>query len=192
MDKLVSEGQWWWLFVVPVAAGFFALLGSWIGSRLGKVTEHQQWLRNHKIESYTNLLRQAHASINSLDAHQHDVAPRENRLEGIEDVTNARLAIVGSREVRTWAVVHHDNLRRAFNAVKSDEYPTMRTNLKVSESRLEEAIRDDLDVIEKQVARQTVRAWLYEHLVYPWRDPLERRFYRKHGYAWVDRKNHRR
>lgn len=53
MDQLISQGQWWWLFPVPVLTFIFAVAGSWIGSLLGKRTEHQQWLRNERRAEYT-------------------------------------------------------------------------------------------------------------------------------------------
>ncbi|MGM7777918.1 hypothetical protein ACSVHC_18130 [Arthrobacter sp. KNU-44] len=52
MDELIKQGQWWWLVSVPVLTGVFALFGSWWGSKLGKNTEHWQWLRNEKQKEY--------------------------------------------------------------------------------------------------------------------------------------------
>jgi hypothetical protein len=52
VDELVRQGQWWWL-LIPLGTGVFALIGSWLGAKLGKTTEHAQWLRNRKVDSYT-------------------------------------------------------------------------------------------------------------------------------------------
>lgn len=49
MDELVKQGQWWWLILPAV----LALFGSWLGAKLGKTNEHEQWLRNQKVEKYT-------------------------------------------------------------------------------------------------------------------------------------------
>lgn len=49
MDELIKQGQWWWL-VLPAV---LALFGSWLGALFGKTSEHAQWLRNQKLESYT-------------------------------------------------------------------------------------------------------------------------------------------
>lgn len=57
MDELIKQGQWWWLISVPVLTGMFALLGSWWGSRLGKTTEHAQWLRNEKKKDYVEAIK---------------------------------------------------------------------------------------------------------------------------------------
>ncbi len=56
MDELLKSGQWWWLLVVPILTGAFALGGSWLGAKLGKTTEHQQWIRNEKTEVYSQLM----------------------------------------------------------------------------------------------------------------------------------------
>jgi len=51
MDKLVEPGQWW-LLLIPLGTGVFALVGSWLGARLGRTNEHWQWLRNEKRKEY--------------------------------------------------------------------------------------------------------------------------------------------
>ena len=51
MDELIKQGQWWWL-LVPLGTGVFALVGSWLGAKLGQKTEHKQWLRNEKQKEY--------------------------------------------------------------------------------------------------------------------------------------------
>lgn len=56
MDEWIKQGHWWWLLVVPIATGIFALLGSWLGSKLGKSTEHKQWLRDQQRNAYADLI----------------------------------------------------------------------------------------------------------------------------------------
>lgn len=56
MDEWIRQGHWWWLLVVPLATGVFALFGSWLGSMLGKTTEHDQWLRNQRMQNYMDFM----------------------------------------------------------------------------------------------------------------------------------------
>lgn len=60
---MIKQGQWWWLLAVPVLTGAFALFGSWWGSRLGKNTEHSQWLRNAKDKAYVEFLDRAQSLL---------------------------------------------------------------------------------------------------------------------------------
>jgi hypothetical protein len=53
--EFINSGQWWWL-LIPLGTGICALLGSWLGSFLGKTTEHDQWLRNQRMQTYTEFL----------------------------------------------------------------------------------------------------------------------------------------
>lgn len=157
-----------------------------------KATEHAQWLRNQKIDVYTNLLRQSHVSLHNIRAAENGLRPQKKALKDITDITNARLMVVGSREVRSRAIIHIDNLARAFQAVGTERYGQAIEAANTAGMYLEESIREDLDVVEKQAVKHTVRAWFYRYLVYPWRDPWERRYHRKNGHAWVDRKGLRR
>lgn len=56
MDEWIKQGHWWWLLVVPIATGVFALLGSWLGSRLARRSEQTQWTRNKKQEAYADFI----------------------------------------------------------------------------------------------------------------------------------------
>jgi hypothetical protein len=160
-----------------------------VKSHQDKASEHAQWLRNQKVDVYTNLLRQTHASARASKAAAFDMPTVEHHLEDIADVTNARLMIVGSQEVRSKAEWHFYNLHRAFEATTPKDFETFeRSSLKVTESRLEEAIREDLDVIEKVARKHSLRAWMLKHTVDPWRDRLYVRYYQKHGHAWAHRK----
>lgn len=73
MDQLIAQGQWWWLFPIPLLTFLFAISGSWIGSLLGKRTEHWQWLRNEKRKEYI-------AAVDSLDS----LILRISRLRTVE------------------------------------------------------------------------------------------------------------
>lgn len=68
MDQLISQGQWWWVFSIPLLTFIFALAGSWWGSRLGRTTEHWQWLRNEKRERYVTTLNDLNQMMDQLDA----------------------------------------------------------------------------------------------------------------------------
>ncbi|MBT2522758.1 hypothetical protein [Arthrobacter sp. ISL-28] len=67
MDDLIRQGQWWWL-LVPLGTGLFALIGSWVGSTLGKATEHWQWLRNEKQKEYVAAVGSLSAAVDALAA----------------------------------------------------------------------------------------------------------------------------
>jgi hypothetical protein len=52
MDELIKQGQWWWV-LLPIVTAVFAVAGSWLGAKLGKDNEHEQWLRDRRLEKYT-------------------------------------------------------------------------------------------------------------------------------------------
>lgn len=188
MDELIKQGQWWWLILPAV----LALLGSWLGTRWGKTTEHSQWLRNQKIEVYTNLLRQIHASTASLDAYKQGTETDGPNLNDITDTTNARLAIVAPSKIRHLAIWQLHALVRASAAVADTSYDKERQAVDSSCGQLETAIRRDLGLIERDPLRVRPRVWFFHRIVYPLTDPFYKRYFRKHGHAWAERKNHRR
>ncbi|WP_130449790.1 hypothetical protein [Zhihengliuella halotolerans] len=55
MIEFLESFQW---VIVPLLAGFLALLGSWKGAKWGKTTEHEQWLRNERLRVYTRFLEE--------------------------------------------------------------------------------------------------------------------------------------
>lgn len=63
MDEWIKQGQWWWLFAVPIATGLLAVFGSFLGTRFGKSAEHQQWVRDQKMKFYTEYLQAAGAFL---------------------------------------------------------------------------------------------------------------------------------
>lgn len=171
-----------------VISSVFAL----IKTRQDRSIEHGQWLRNQKIDVYTNLLRQVHVSVRHLHAALRGLPPGDLKLEDITDITNARLLIVGSQQVRSSASWHFSNLRHAYELSTLEDYQEFEPTLQLSEARLEEAIREDMDVVEKQAIRHSLRFWFYKYLIDPWRDAFESRYHRRHGHAWADRKRHSR
>jgi hypothetical protein len=46
--------------VAPVVAGFFALLGAWLGTRASRANEHEKWLRQARTEAFAKFLRTLH------------------------------------------------------------------------------------------------------------------------------------
>lgn len=78
MDELIRQGQWWWL-LIPLGTGILALTGSWVGAKLGQRTEHQQWLRNQKMETYASYLNATTALHDALQgrAHKNKAALKE-------------------------------------------------------------------------------------------------------------------
>lgn len=180
--------DFWLALAGGAAAGaFISGIFGFVKNSQDRVNEHAQWLRNEKMEAYTALLRQAHTAIREVDAARYELPAPDNKLDDIKDVTNARLTIVGASQVRSNATWHLGNLQQAFQATGLEDYETLQPTLKLSEARLEEAIRKDLDVVEREARRHSLRAWFFKHLVDPWRDPLYFRYYRRHGHAWAHR-----
>ncbi|MEW1821752.1 hypothetical protein AB0323_13350 [Arthrobacter sp. NPDC080031] len=66
MDEFIKQGQWWWLLIVPLATFVFALFGSWWGTNLGKITEHEQWLRNQKQTAYQKFVSLAQVNAQNF------------------------------------------------------------------------------------------------------------------------------
>lgn len=191
MDGLIKEGQWWWAFLVPLATGLLALLGSWLGTKWGKTTEHQQWLRNQKIEVYTNLLRQIHASTLSLEAYKQGTQVGEPpNLQDITDTTNARLAIVAPYKIRHLALWQLDAMLKASAAVDDATYEKERQSFESLVGELQAAIRRDLGLHERDAWGVRLMIWLSRRVIAPVADPFHKRYHAKHGYAWSERKSH--
>lgn len=164
--------------VIAAVAGF-------IGLMLNKKTEHQQWLRNQKVEVYTALLRQAHASSNSLDNYKMRGEQTAKSLEGITDTTNARLLIIAPHSVRQEATLYLTTLNIAGQAqnIEDDElFRKWQASRSRSYSALESAIREDLGTYEK--VRKTLRM-RYWGVIYFFTDPFQKWYYRRYGVAWV-------
>lgn len=99
MEELIKQGQSWWPVAVPVLTGAFALLGSWLGSRLGKITEHEQWLRNSKQAAYAEYLSAIVEASSTLNP---DVEAREAQRRATTALSQVRL--IGANGVTSAAV----------------------------------------------------------------------------------------
>lgn len=111
MDELIKQGQWWWLLAVPVLTGVFALFGSWWGSRLGKQTEHGQWLRNAKETAYVRFLDQAQTLL--AEAHwtpQYGAERVEWGKERILAIRPTVIYLLAPEEIRDLARIIHGRL----------------------------------------------------------------------------------
>lgn len=115
MDELIKQGQWWWPFAVPVAAGIFALVGSWFGTKWGKTTEHQQWLRNERTKVYADFLSAIAEEIWKI---KHSGSPYSAKLKFPNDLL-ARMDVVGSHTVRkaAWEYARHMNVFETVRAI---------------------------------------------------------------------------
>ncbi|MBP2216804.1 hypothetical protein [Arthrobacter sp. CAN_C5] len=73
----------WQIAVITTATGgAFALLGGWLGTRWGKKTEHEQWLRNEKRQQYWHLYQEL--------AHLSESLPRRSRGVPIESLLEVK------------------------------------------------------------------------------------------------------
>lgn len=106
MDELVRQGQWWWLVASAVVTGVLALVGAWLGGKLGKHNEHTQWRRNQRVEAYTDFLTAINEEIRKV-SHW-----RDTRKEQVVFPANelARIELVGSQAVRVLARKFEDHL----------------------------------------------------------------------------------
>lgn len=164
MDELIKQGQWWWPFLVPIATGLLALLGSWVGTKLGKATEHAQWLRNERVRVYVDFLAEVKEEIWKL---QTSPSPQSVPFSFPVDRL-ARIDIVGSNTVREAAVEYarHKNsyeLARSALAAEggileipgpnrariTDEYAQAHKRLIDLGESFVRAVRKDLDTADK-------------------------------------------
>jgi hypothetical protein len=160
MDELTKQGQWWWPFLVPAATAILALFGSWFGTRWGKTTEHQQWLRNERVKVYTDFLAEIKAEIWKL---QTASAPQTVEFSFPVDRL-ARIDIIGSQTVRAAALEYaqHKNdyeISRSLLSAEgsildvpgpnrariTDEYAQSRKRLIELGENFIEVVRRDLD-----------------------------------------------
>lgn len=174
------ENLWGVLFGALLTA-VFGLIGLLISKR----NEHQQWLRNQKVEVYTSLLRQAHASSTSLDHYKVTGQQSESSIEGIIDTTNARLLIIAPYSVRQEATAYLSTLAtagQAENIADDDLFRQWQASRSRSYSALETAIRKDLGTHEN--LRKSLKMYFLS-VFYFVTDPFHKWYYRRHGVAWV-------
>ena len=105
MDELIK------VFGVPVLAGALALFGSWWGSRLGKKTEHKQWLRNARETAYVEFIDQAKTML--TEAHYTPQYGAERVEWGKEQILAIRPTVIyllAPKEIRDLASTIHGRL----------------------------------------------------------------------------------
>lgn len=105
MDELIK------LLAVPVLTGLFALGGSWWGSRLGKNTEHAQWLRNSREKAYVRFLDQAQTLL--TEAHwtpQYGPERVKWMKERVMDLRPTVIFLLAPDEIRNLAKAIHERL----------------------------------------------------------------------------------
>lgn len=171
--------------IAGVAGALLTALAGLIGLLWSKRTEQSQWLRNQKIEVYTTLLRQAHASSNSLDYYKATGKQAPHNLEGVVDLTNARLMIIAPYMVRQEAQLYRSTLETAGQAqyIENDElFQKWQVSRSRSYNSLETAIRKDLGTHEKVRKSLKMRFW---SVVYFFTDPFHKWYFRKYGVAWT-------
>ncbi|MEW1821747.1 hypothetical protein AB0323_13325 [Arthrobacter sp. NPDC080031] len=154
MDELIKQGQWWWLLVVPIATGSLALLGSWLGSRLGKTTEHEQWLRNEKIETYSEYLETIRRVDLLLERVVGGVSKPVELMEATDELGGSRLRLISSEAVREATKSHRDR-RQALTeylehispaTVQTPEFKSASEKLHQSRTHLAELMARDLNI----------------------------------------------
>jgi hypothetical protein len=140
MDELIKQGQWWWLFAVPVLTGLFALGGSWWGSRLGKKTEHGQWLRNAKETAYVRFLDQAQTLL--AEAHWTPQYGQERVDWGKDRIIAIRPTVIyllAPDEIRDLANVIHGRLMWLSStlSMESAQQPHVKKSAELAYEELE-------------------------------------------------------
>lgn len=96
MKALIEQGQWLGPFVVPAITGAFALFGSWFGMKLGKATEHNQWLRNERLEAYAAFLEANEAVQRTMSDTPYGRKTPEDVYRAIDSISLQRLELLGS------------------------------------------------------------------------------------------------
>lgn len=169
MDELIKQGQWWWM-LIPLGTGIFALVGSWLGSRLGKDNEHAQWRRNQKQVEYARYLDAVEDLNTALARIRWELEPYSSGVSAVDGMdeahdrlvkATARLFLVAPGEI----IVAADELKSKFGALMR----TTNENLKrqdeasgsawdVESSRARRA-RNDLMLLIRQDLGLTHQSW---------------------------------
>ncbi|GAB3537090.1 hypothetical protein GCM10027403_20160 [Arthrobacter tecti] len=142
---MTAEAQLWITIVGAIAAGSLALLGSWLGSHLGKKTEHEQWLRNEKRAVYSNALKQVHRLVLLLQEHERTPIPSKRWDETFtETMEEADLGVIASAKVRE---AYQDFIDATIDAVASENPNTLPAEYYHKKRRhLREVMRADLGI----------------------------------------------
>ncbi|MFS0717126.1 hypothetical protein ABC337_13825 [Arthrobacter sp. 1P04PC] len=164
--------------VVTAVAGF-------IGLMISKQTEHKQWLRNRRLEVYTSLIRQVHASSNALDHYHATGEQLTTTLDDIKDLTNSKLFIVAPHSVRSASQQYLAVLQIAGteeNVVDEEKFAHWTRRRSEEYHALEAAIRKDLGTHDK--IRPTLRSRMWT-VIYFFIDPPQKWYYRRYGVPWT-------
>ncbi|MDQ0144966.1 hypothetical protein [Pseudarthrobacter niigatensis] len=156
-----------------------------IGLLISKKTEHQQWLRNQRLEVYSSLLRQAHASSRSLDFYRATKEQLKTPLDDIKDTYNSKLFIVAPYAVRSAAqnyLVVLEVAGQQVNIDDDDKFAHWSRRRSEAYQVLETAIRKDLGTNDKVRIPFRSRVW---RVIYSFIDPPQRWYYKRTGVAWV-------
>ena len=94
MDFFSPEHWWWQILPVPVLTFILALAGSWWGARLGRTTEHWQWLRNEKQKIYVTILDQLEGVLERIPS-LIEGKPSDKELQAYEAQDLTSLKILG-------------------------------------------------------------------------------------------------
>lgn len=156
MDELIKQGQWWWLLIVPVATGGLALFGSWWGSRLGKSTEHEQWLRNEKVETYSQYLETIRLGDILLNSVGSGVKNVSDVLESRDHTGGSRLRLISPKSVREATEIHLQSRTpvlkflktRTLETPQTPEYKDAIENMEAARIHLTEAMSQDLGITD--------------------------------------------
>ncbi|MDP9885501.1 hypothetical protein J2W21_003024 [Sinomonas atrocyanea] len=146
-DAAMSATDWIQLAAVPVLTGLFALLGGWLGSKIGKATEHQQWLRNQKHEAYVSFLNEARdflTKYRSLNSESFDWK------EFVTRIRPTNILILAPEPIREAATSLHGGLLFLCLHATDEErrtWPSVKRGIETAEDdymRLEELCRKEL------------------------------------------------
>lgn len=166
MDDLIRQGQWWWL-LLPVVTALFALFGSWLGSKLGKDSEHAQWLRNRKQELYYNFLDVENRYFSSASAPEPDPEVTFELIRAMDQLTV--VAPTPLYSLANSAVRLDDLLAEAYRGKPGPEQDAVIEKAKKERPQIREKIilhmRHDIGadrVFSRRELRKITKAW-YGH-----------------------------
>lgn len=122
MDEFVRQGQW---LAVPVTTFVLAALGSLWGSRLGKVTEQKQWLRNQKQVAYQKFAALVQVNARTVYLGMSEDKFAENlELEDTRMKAYWELHVVASRKVSEEAYRYIHEYKAYISLLKQSDIAT--------------------------------------------------------------------
>lgn len=88
-----------YLALAPVLlTGLFAFAGTWAGSRFSRVNEHNQWLRNEKMQICSEFISKTE-SLATTDVLAASASDLQTFSDGVIGLSQARMKLVCSMEV---------------------------------------------------------------------------------------------